>query len=235
VIEDAAARALLDDMVVEWTDGGVLGPLRTLVSTVWWRNLDRHEPALGDDAQSLGVQSSRNICNLAVSELKNRDGVHARDANTLEVTYAGRVLHISKVGSRSRAWDVGGIDWAQSEVRTTSAQANSEAYVPVEGTLFEPLGPLPGQPADPTALRHLHLAWQGFDDGGTRIWLGFPRLGEPAWFAVVLLDDNPGGSGGNRPDATGPMPTSDFDTLREPIVELARRDDRDGRARPHGA
>lgn len=234
MIEDAAARALLDELVVEWTDGGVLEPLQDLIRMVWPRNLDRHEPVLGDDALSLGIQSSRNICNLAVSRLSGIDGVRARDARTLEVTYARRVLHIGKVGSRSRTWDVAGIDWAQSEVRSTSAQANSQVYMPVEGTLLEALGPLPGQPADPAALLHLHLAWQGFEDGGTRTWLGFPRDGEPAWFAVVLLDDNPG-SGGRRPIATGPVPTQDFDALREPSVELTRRDDRDGRARPHGA
>jgi hypothetical protein len=234
VIEDVAARALLDELVTEWTDAGVLGPLRTLVGTVWSRNLDRHEPALGDDAQSLGIQSSRNICNLAVRQLGGLDGVRARDAKTLEVTHARRVLHISKVGSRSRTWDVATIDWAQSEVRTTSAQANSEAYMPVGGTLLELLGPLPGQPADPAALLHLHLAWQGFEDGGTRTWLGFPRMGQPAWFAVVLLDDSPG-SGGRRTDDAGPVPTPDFDSLHEAAVELAPRDDQDGRARPHGA
>ena len=205
------------------------------MSEVWRRNLIRYEPALGDDAQSLGIQSSRNICNLAVDQLRNVDGVDARDLRTLEVTHAGRVLHVSKVGSRSRAWDVSGIDWAQSEVRTSSASANSDAYMPVEGTLFESFGPLPGQPANPSVLGHLHLAWPGFDDGGTRVWLGFPRIGAPAWFAVVLLDDNPGSSGGHRSDDTQPRPTPDFDTLSEPAVELARRDDQDGRARPHGA
>ena len=234
MIEDAAAHALLEEMVDEWTACGVLTPMRTLISKVWRRNLDRYEPALGDDAQSLGIQSSRNICNLAVGQLRSIDGVSARDPRTLEVTYAGRVLHVSKVGSRSRAWDVTGIDWAQSEVRTSSAQANSDGYLPVEGTLFESFGPLPGQPANPSALCHLHLAWQGFDDGGTRVWLGFPRIGVPAWFAVVLLDDNPGSASGDRPGDTQPHPAPDFDTLGEPAVALNRRDDQDGRARPHG-
>lgn len=66
-------------------------------------------------------------------------------------------------------------------------------------------------------------------------WLGLPRFDALAWFAVLLLDDNPRGSGSNRTDRTRPMPTSDFDTLREPTVELTRRDDQDGRARPPGA
>ncbi|MGD9697338.1 MAG: hypothetical protein AB7V42_16965 [Thermoleophilia bacterium] len=236
MIGDAAARELLDTVVVEWTGAGVLDPLRALVPTVWRKNLDRYEPTLGDDAQTLGIQSSRNICNLAVEQLKGLPAVWARDAKTLEVTHAGRTLHISKVTSRLRSWDVAAIDWSQSEVRTSSAEANSRVYVPVEGTLLEPLGPLPGQPVDPAALRHLHLAWQGFDDGGTRTWLGFPRDGDPAWFAVVLLDDDPGDRGGVRPDDTRPIPP-DFDTLGEPAVELTRRDDdeQDGRARPRGA
>lgn len=56
VIEDAAARALLDELVVSWTNGGALGVLRELVPAVWRRNVDRYEPVrLGDDAVSLGV------------------------------------------------------------------------------------------------------------------------------------------------------------------------------------
>jgi hypothetical protein len=51
---------------------------------------------------------------------------------------------------------------------------------------------------------------------------------------VALLDDNPGSTGGDRSDGTQP-PAPDFDTLGEPDVELNRRDDQDGRARPHGA
>lgn len=237
MIEDAAARALLDEVVVDWTNGGALSVLRELVPTVWRRNVDRYEPVrLGDDAVSLGVQSSRNLCNLAVRGLVGVPGVRARDVKTLEVTYQGRILHAGKVWSRSETWDVGSVDWSHSEVRTTSAEANTNAYLPVAGTLFENMGALPGQPVDPRVLRHLQLMWQGFDDGGTRTWLGFPRLGTDAWFAVVLLDEDRGARGGRPVDGDAPVPPApDFDTLGEPKLGLARRAEREARQQPQGA
>lgn len=236
MIEDAAALALLDEVVVEWTNGGVLNELRELVPTVWRRNLDRHEPArLGDDATSLGVQSSRNLCNLAVERLRNVTGVQARDAKTLEVTYRGRVLHAGKVSSRSPLWDVFSVDWSQSEVRTTCAEINTKAYAPLVGTLFENHGALPGQPVDPRVLRHLQLMWQGFEGGGTRTWLGFPRLGEAAWFAVVMLDDDRGNRGGLPVDDVPVLPAPDFDTMSEPALGLARRAPRKVRPQPREA
>jgi hypothetical protein len=202
---------------------------------VWRTNLDRHERRLGDDALTLGLQSSRNLCNLAVRQLANVDGVAARDARTLEVTYRGRVLHTGKVGSTSPTWDMGWVDWSDSDVRYSGAEANTAAYMPVAGTLFEPVGPVPGQPADPSVMRHLHLSWQGPPDGTTRAWLGVPRLGDEAWFAVVLLEDDGGGRGGMAPDGAAPVsPPPDFDTLGEPPLRVARRDE-DGPQRTRGA
>ena len=232
VIEDAAARELLDEIVAEWTCGGVLGPLCELIPTVWRTDLNRHEPVrLGDDATSLGIQASRNICNLAIRRLAGVPGVQARDAKTLEVTYRKRVLHIGKITSRSESWDVSSVDWSQSDVRSTCAEANTAAYVPVAGTLFEDVGPLAGQPADPRLLRHLILMWQGLDDGNTRSWLGFPRTGEARWFAVVRVGDEPGGHGGIPADDTTPVPpVPDFDTLSEPTLEIVRRPERKPRS-----
>jgi hypothetical protein len=236
VIEDAAAQALLDEVVNEWTDGDVLGVLRELVPTVWRKNVDRYEPRLGDDPTTLGIQSSRNLCNLAVRQLVGVPGVQARDVKTLEVTYRGRVLHAGKIRSRSRSWNVSSVDWADSDVRSICAEANTNAYLPVAGTLFGDLGPLSGQPVDPRALRHLMLMWQGFDDGGTRTWLGFPCLGTKPWFAVVLLDDDHGGHGGIPADGEAPVPPApDFDTLGEPDLDVARRAERETRQTPPGA
>ncbi len=95
VNEDAAARALLDEVVAEWIEGGVLGDLSDLVRTVWRCNVDRYEPArLGDDALSLGVQSSRNVCSLAVRKLAGVPDVLARDVRTLENLLSGaRAAH----------------------------------------------------------------------------------------------------------------------------------------------
>jgi len=228
VIEDLGAQTLLNETVAEWTGGDVLDVICGLVRTVWRTNVNRHEPArLGDDAVSLGVQSSRNVCNLAVRQLADVPGVRARDAKTLEVTYRGRVLHTGKIGSRSRSWDVSSVDWSLSDVRETCAKANTNAYLPVEGTLFEGVGPLPGQPVDPKELRHLLLMWQGFDDGSTRTWLGFPRLGDVPWFAVMLVDGGSDGRGGVAADGETPVPpASDFDTLAEPALDVVRRSGR---------
>ena len=184
---DPAAAALLDQVLADWLRRGPLACLLQLIAQVWRTDLQRHDPELGDDAQTLGILASRNLCNLAVRRLSGLPAVRASDRRTLEVVYGARVLHVGKAPSESLTWDVTTMDWSSSEVRDDAARANSEAYLAAQGTLFE-LIPFPGRTQSPTALAHLHLAWQGFPDGTTRAWLGFPRLGAPAWFAVTPLD-----------------------------------------------
>lgn len=219
---DPAGQALAQ-IVEQWTTEGPLRTLYSLVGSVWRTNVDRYEPnELGDDALSLGVQSSRNLCNRAVRDLAGMPGVVARDVKTLEVGFAGRVLHTSKAPSSAPTWEVQSVDWSTSEVRHDGAVANSQAYLAVEGTLFEDQEPLAGQPADPLALKHLHLTWQGLVDGSTRSWVGFPCLGRQAWFAVTLLDPAQLGEYA-RPDC-GTRPTEpDFDALDEPPIGLGLR------------
>lgn len=188
-MDDFAAQKLLEQVTDEWAATGVLRVLCQLVQEVWPRDLARCDPELGDDAMSLGMQASRNLCNLAVRRLKGVPGVLARDRRTLEITYGGRVLHVGKAPSDSPSWDVDQVDWAESEVREHAAAANTAAYQSAGGTLFQNWDVLPGQNADPSALQHLHLTWQGLADGSTRTWLGFPQLGLRPWFAVLLLDD----------------------------------------------
>lgn len=191
---------LLVRVADEWTTGGVLGVLCALVGRVWRADLDRYEPELmGDDAMSLGLQASRNLCNLAVRELQDVPGVVAVDRRTLEITYAGRVLHTGKAPSDAPDWDVNTVDWAESEVRDRAAAANTAAYQSLVGTLFEDWDSLPGQNGDPAALLHLHLTWQGLADGRTRTWLGFPQLGLSPWYAVLRIDAD-GQSGLGSPD-----------------------------------
>lgn len=184
-------QALLAQVAQEWDEAGVLDVLCTLVKQIWRADLARFRPDLGDDLMSLGVQASRNLCNLAVRELREVPDVLAQSRKTLEVVYDGRVLHTGKAPSDSRDWSIEHLDWAESEVRESAAAANSAAYQSTVGTLFEDWGPLTGQRIDPTALRHLHLTWQGFPDGATRTWLGFPQLGLHPWYAVMMIDDAP--------------------------------------------
>jgi hypothetical protein len=189
LVDDFAAQELLEQVTDEWAATGVLRVLCNLVDQVWRDDLARHRPDLGDDAMSLGMQASRNLCNLAVRRLQRLRGVQAKDRKTLEVSHAGRVLHVGKAPSDSPLWDVSQVDWADSDVREHAAAANTAAYQSSSGTLFEDWDALPEQNRDPSALLHLHLTWQGLADGSTRSWLGFPQLGSRPWFAVLRLDD----------------------------------------------
>jgi hypothetical protein len=100
VSDDRAVQDLLARVADEWTAAGVFGVLCELVGQIWRADLDRYEPeAMGDDAMSLGLQASRNLCNLAVRHLQGVPGVVARDRNTLEITYGGRMLHTGKAPS----------------------------------------------------------------------------------------------------------------------------------------
>lgn len=227
---NAAAEALLGDVVKDWADRGILGTLRAVVTEVWPRNLDRHETDIGDDRMVLGVQSSRNVRNLAVMRLQDQGVDAAIVEHSLQVKHAGRVLHIGKARSSATAWSIDSQRWDDSEVRQFGAKANSQAYYPSEGALF------PVRAGDPTALRHLHLTWQGLDGGVTRAWVGFPRSGDIPWFSVApLAEADPM----RRPIVlTGPvMPLSpNFDAMqsREPEVKLKPRDGERGGQRPAG-
>jgi hypothetical protein len=233
VMNDHAAETLLKSVIAEWRDDGPLGDLERVVQEVWRTNVGRHEPELGDDGISLGLQSARNICNRAVSELHGMRGVLVRGGPTLDVRYAGRTLHVGKATpDSSRSWSVWSVDWASSDVRDDAAAANWACYQPLTGTLLETLPALPGQPVDVEALRYLHLAWQGFvDDGDCRAWLGFPSAGPQPWIAVLPLFDTAEGSrrgGSPRPgDPIRPVGPS-YDEIPEPSVPLTiRRGSRD--------
>jgi hypothetical protein len=225
MLEDRAARELLLDVAADWETNGPLAVLREITGRVWRTDVIRHEPDLGDDAVTLGINASRNICNLAVKELAGMPGVEARDLRTLEIRYGGRTLHVGKAPSDARSWDIGDVDWSTSEVRDVAARANTAAYQPVEGTLFELLGPVTGQGVDAGRLLNLHYTWLGHEDGTTREWLGFPRLEPPCWFAVTELTAERDGSGrGSAAPGPAAAPgTPSFDQLGEPVVPLTRR------------
>jgi hypothetical protein len=231
-VDDLAAVKLLETVTDEWAATGVLGVLCDLVDQVWRTDLNRYEPDLGDDAMSLGMQASRNLCNLSAHRLQGVRGVAASNGKTLEVSYRNRVLHVGKAPSDSPSWNVALVDWADSDVRERAAAANTAAYQSSSGTLFEGWAALPGQNLDPAALRHLHLTWQGLADGSTRTWLGFPQLGSRPWYAVLQLDA--ARLGAVTLDVTAPAPADskpitlnlpDYDDLAEPDVPLIRRSD----------
>lgn len=225
---DDAADALLRDVIDDWVDRGILGSLRSVVAEVWPRNLDRHEPDIGDDRMVLGVQSSRNVRNLGVQRLQDQGIDAAVVDHSLQVKHAGRVLHMGKARSSATTWSIDSQRWDDSEVRQSGALANSRAYYPSDGALF------PVRASDPAALRFLHLTWQGLDSGATRAWVGFPRDGDLPWFAVAPLA---AADPLRRPSTpTGPMtPPPNYDDIQasEPEVKLKRDKGQKGQ-RPAG-
>lgn len=207
-----------------WLNEGPLGTVLELTAKVWRTNQERYEPErLGDDQLVLGIQCSRNLCNLTVRALHGVTGTKARDRQTLEVSFGGQVLHVNKAPAPSSQWNIWSMDWRTSDVREEAARLNSAAYHSDHGTLFANLPDR--KKGDVSELRHLHYTWQGLPDGEVRHWLGFPRLGDLPWFAVVELD-GPGDMGrGGQPATTTEPPTGSpqFDALAEPTVRVTRR------------
>lgn len=224
MIQDPEALAHLAAVREHWLNEGPLGTLLALTATVWGTNLRRYEPErLGDDQLVLGIQCSRNLCNLTVEALRGVTGTKARDRQTLEISFGGQMLHVNKAPAPSSLWNIWSMDWRTSDVREEAARLNSAAYQSDHGTLFAGLPKrLKG---DVDQLRHLHCTWQGLPDGEVRHWLGFPRTGDRPWFAVVELDP-PGDMGRGGQPATGTEPPSSspqFDALAEPTVRVTRR------------
>ena len=211
----ADVEAYLRQVIEDWWNHGPLATIHDLVGDVWRSNVARYQPEeRGDDALSLGIQSARNICNLAVRRCHDIPGVRVYGGPTLTVHFAGRVLHLGKATpEQSRDWNIWSIDWSHSDVRDRAADLNSEAYHPYGDTLFAGLEPEVG---DPSALRHLHLAWQGFvAQAATRVWVGFPQAGSRPWFAVVPLGAD--GAAGLVPPAS---PAPGRRSRRHAVAEL---------------
>ena len=188
----ADVEGYLCEVIDDWWHRGPLAVIHDLVGEVWCANVERFQPEeRGDDALSLGIQSARNICNLAVRRCQSMPGVRVYGGLTLTVHFGGRVLHLGKATpEQSLDWNIWSVDWSHSDVRDRAADLNSQAYQPSGDTLFSGLDVDVG---DPSALRHLHLAWQGIvAAAATRVWVGFPQAGPLPWFAVVPL--GPGGA-----------------------------------------
>lgn len=222
---DPVVDELLASVIAHWRDEGPLEEILATIDRVWATDLARHEPQLGDDATSLGIQCSRNVMNLVARSgtIREIDGCRVRGGNTLTVSFATQVLHTSKVGRLGRRWDPYSMDWNSSDTRADGAAANSRAYVPASGTLFEGLDD--GPSGDPAALRYVHLAWQGLAEGRTRVFMGFPSEGHSPWMAVHLLADGQSGGGGRVPQPEAGPSTPNHDVMAEPTVVVKRRRD----------
>ncbi|MEV8376608.1 hypothetical protein AB0P21_27940 [Kribbella sp. NPDC056861] len=189
-------EALLSEVTSDWTASGVLPELVGLLRDVWRTNLDRHEPALGDDAVTLGMGSARNFANRTVQEFAQRNEVRADlQGNSLRVVHLGRTLRASKLPGKSVDADPYSIDWESSATRHQGPAANSHQLELFDG--FE----LPDEELAANSAagspRYLHLAWAADPESADiAAYLGFPRDtldGAGPWFAVQLIHrDLPG-------------------------------------------
>lgn len=223
---DGAVCSHLEEVVRRGRADGPLNHLCDLIDTVWRVNRERQDPKLGDDAQLLGLQCHRNILNLAKPLIGQIDEVEVNGAQTLEICFAGKTLHTSKVTSRDPSWSPHLMTWDDSDVRLRAARANTQVYAPSEETLFASLPDGPYSPfnAKPETLLFLHLAWQGLEEGGTRVFVGFPQINASPWLAVMeIANGRPGTGGMPMPTDVPPTPSPNHDTLAEPTVALKRR------------
>lgn len=183
---------------------GVVDVLAREVRATWSANLQRYEPReLGDTPQLLGLLCAGNIGQRAVrcySDLAASPGkapavVRASlPEGSLLVAACGVELQVRKAPGSGLKPDWSAFSWEESAGvrRHAAATANSKSYRPASSDQ-RGRAPLLDDGGfwtldDPAALRQVTLVWAGVvDDQRTAGWLGFPCLGNPAWFAVTEL------------------------------------------------
>jgi hypothetical protein len=209
---DSAASAHLETVVADLHEVGVASMLQEQVRAVWRRNVDGHDPALGDTSLSLGIDCSENLRELVVrscsgeGSIWRRRGVSASvNDRSLRLHVAGLRLGLMKAppsSSRMPEWTATSFHWEQeSDVRRAAAERNSSVYRPSESDQADRQLALPVEAIRPAAteMRDLLIVWSGqVEPALTAGWCGLPCLGRPGWFAVKLLWWDEGAEDGAR-------------------------------------
>lgn len=240
---DSGAAERLAQVAADLRDVGVVDVLAREVRVTWSANLQRYEPReLGDTPQLLGLLCAGNIgqrvvrCypELAASPGASPLAVRASlPDGSLLVSARGIELQARKAPGSTLEPDWSAFSWEESAGvrRHAAAGANSRSYRPARSDqrgrapLLDDGGLWPLD--DPAALRQVTLVWAGALDGErTAGWLGFPCLGNPAWFAVVELWTDVGGvlPADTRPAPQGSPDRSDtFENRPTPPLGLGLR------------
>lgn len=239
---DSAASAHLDTVVADLHEAGVASMLEEQVRAVWRRNVDGHDPLLGDTSLSLGIDCSENLRELVVrncagdgSAWRRRGVSSSVNDRSLRLDVAGVRLGLMKAppsSTRTPEWTASSFHWEQeSDVRRTAAERNSSAYRPSESDQVDRQLALAVEVRRPAAteMRDFLVVWSGqVEPVLTAGWLGLPSLGRPGWFAVKLLWwDEPGEDRARRRDEDLPSGGDSFADLPapEPNVTLKNRRD----------
>lgn len=240
---DSAAKAHLDRVATDLRDAGALDVLAQEVRAAWAANLKRYEPReLGDTPQLLGLLCAGNIGQRVMrryASLSSGDGLGRPPVRaslpdgSLLVTACGVELQARKAPGATLHPDWSGFSWEESAGvrRHAAAVANNRAYRPSTSDQ-DGRPPTLGDGGlwsleDPSALRHVTLVWAGDPEGElTSGWLGFPCLGNPAWFAVTRLWRDTGAERPGRGQASDDGPTNDGDAFTDrpaPTLDLCLR------------
>lgn len=238
---DSAAAAHLQTIAADLHEVGVARLIEEQVRAVWRRNVDGHDPLLGDTSLSLGIVCSENLRELLVracvgngSDWRKRGVAASVTDRSLRLDVAGVRVGLMKAPpslARTPAWTASSFYWEQeSDVRRTAAERNSSAYRPCKSDQADRQLTLAieAQPAA-TAMRDVLLVWSGqVEPALTAGWLGLPSLGRPGWFAVELLWwDEPGADGARRRDDSPASDSDSFADLPAPQPSVTLKDRRD--------
>lgn len=186
-----------------WAERGLTDAFKELVDTVWTKNVERHEPVeLGDDANTLGYNCSRNLMKRARRRLAGTDHQSARwdieglavdlPQGALRLTLAGRRFYIMKAAPAhglNPDWD-SLVNWDnESNTRQQLAEATRVALhgytSPAAGQLG--LWPFPVD-TTPHSIRDFLVVWAGEQTPVTTAgWMTLPVHGESPFAAVRPL------------------------------------------------
>ena len=189
-------------------NNGCLPRLCKLIDLAWQANLKRHDPALGDDNQTPGLLTAKNITNRARYDAQLNAPSLGTTAvvveNSLEVRSAGYTLKSYKLPGLSAQVDVHSISWDGSEARAAGPRENSrvvreqglpgdvpsvEPGVEQLSLVFTAEGEQVFRDLAPELFR-LHLAHTADQETGEiALYIGFPRdaaEGSP-WYVVQPL------------------------------------------------
>lgn len=242
-----AALQSLEQLRLDLSQAGAIGPLRRLVADVWAQNIDRYEPdTAGDTPRSLGQNCVENLKTVALWRYRQDQHQAVDDhwdipglrveiiAGVLTMLFGSRRIVFMKAPpalGRRPAFDQFS-NWAgQSEVRQEMASANTRALNGITSNDLEQLT-FVDEPYDPSKIRHFILVWAGEEDSPiTGAHLTVPVLGPRPFAAQLELFHDEEAQAPRRPNAVVPVgPDFDSRNVIAPAIALRPRRDLEGEA-----
>lgn len=186
-----------------WHERGLAQAFSALVETVWAKNVDRHEPVeLGDDANTLGYNCSRNLMKRALRRVAGTDHESPRwDIDGLTVDLPHGALRLSLAGRRfyiMKAAPAHGLtpDWDSLVNWDNESNTRQELAEATRVALRGYTSPAVGQldlwsfevDTTPHSIRDFLVVWAGEQSPVTTAgWMTLPIHGDSPFAAVRPL------------------------------------------------